>query len=47
MTNPVAIGLLVLIAGFFLLDVLVLHQGFVLQLARTFVRFVEWVSFWR
>ena len=47
MTNAVAIWLLVLIAGFFLLDAWVLHQGFALQLARTFVRFIEWVSFWR
>lgn len=47
MTNTVAIALLALILGFFLLDGLVLHQGFALQLARTFVRFVEWVSFWR
>ncbi len=46
-TNSVAIALLALILGFFLLDALVLHQGFALQLARTFVRFIEWVSFWR
>ena len=47
MTNGIAIALLGLIAGFFLLDAYVLHQGFALQLARGFVRLVEWLSFWR
>ena len=47
MTNGVAIALLALIAGFLALDALVLHQDYALQLARVFVRFVEWVSFWR
>lgn len=47
MTNSVALWLLGLILGFFLLDAYVLHQGFALQLARSFVEFVEWVSFWR
>lgn len=46
-TNSIAIALLVMIAGFFLLDAYVLHQGFALQLARGFVQFVEWLSFWR
>ena len=47
MTNTVAVWLLALIAGFFLLDAFVLHQGFALQLARSFMQFVEWLSFWR
>ena len=47
MTNTIAIVLLALFVGFFVLDAVALHQGFALQLARVFVRFVEWVSFWR
>ena len=46
-TNSIAIALLVMIAGFLLLDAYVLHQGLALQLARSFVQFVEWLSFWR
>lgn len=47
MTNSIAIVLLALFLGFFVLDATMLHQGYALQLARVFVRFVEWLSFWR
>lgn len=47
MTNSIAIALLLLIVAFFALDGLVLHQDFALRLARSFVEFIEWVSFWR
>ena len=47
MTNAVAIGLIVAIAGFFALDHFVLHLDAPLFLAREFYDLLQWVAFWR
>ena len=47
MTNGLAIALVILIAGFLLLDQLVLHQGAPLFLARRGLELMEWLAFWR
>ena len=47
MTNTIAIALVLLIAGFFVLDATVLHWHAPLRVGQAFVQFVEYVSFWR
>ncbi len=47
MTNALAIGIFVAIAGFFLLDHFVLHLGAPLFLARKGMDLIEWLAFWR
>ena len=47
MTNALALSIVVLIAGFLLLDQFVLHWGAPLLLARRGADLVEWLAFWR
>lgn len=47
MTNGIAVALLLAIAALLLLDHQVLHWNIPLIVAREFVRFVEYLSFWR
>ena len=47
MTNGLALTLVVLIAGFFLLDHFVLHWGAPLVAARQGLRLIDWLAFWR
>ena len=47
MTNALAIGIGIVIAGFFLLDHFVLHLGAPLFLARKGMDLIEWLAFWR
>lgn len=46
MTNRIAIAIALLIAAFFLADLLFLHLGAALFLARQFADFVEYLAFW-
>lgn len=47
MTNGLAVALVLLVAGFLVLDGLVLHLGAPLFLARRGLALVEWLAFWR
>ncbi|MGH1369271.1 MAG: hypothetical protein ACRBCL_11710 [Maritimibacter sp.] len=47
MTNKIAIGLLVLIIAFILLDVVLWGGQSPLFLARKFFVFLDWIAFWR
>jgi hypothetical protein len=47
MTDGLAIALVLLIAGFLLLDQFVLDLGAPLFLARKGLALVEWLAFWR
>lgn len=47
MTNALAIWIVALLAGFFLLDHFVLHLGAPLFLARKGVDLIEYLAFWR
>lgn len=47
MTNGVALVLVLLAVAALALDLWVLQQGLAVQLARSFLQLVEWVSFWR
>lgn len=47
MTNKIAIALLLLIAGFFVLDHFWLQLDTPLFLARQLDQFIEFLSFWR
>lgn len=47
MTNQIAIALVVLIAGIFLIDATLFTGQLPLFLAKQFVSLVEYLSFWR
>jgi hypothetical protein len=47
MTNSIAIGILIVIAAFFVIDHFFLHLGAPLFLARKGMELIEWTAFWR
>ncbi|MFQ6548277.1 hypothetical protein AADZ90_009985 [Aestuariibius sp. 2305UL40-4] len=47
MTNRIAIWLLLLIAGFFVLDHYVLQLDAAVYLGRRALDLIEWLAFWR
>ena len=47
MTNGLAIALVLLIAGFFLIDHFLLHLDAPLFLARKGLELLDWLAFWR
>ena len=47
MTNGIAVVLALLVAGLLLLDAQVLHWNLPVLVGRSFVDFVEYLSFWR
>jgi len=47
MTNSIAATIVVLVIGLLVLDATVLHWNVPVVFGRSFVHFVEWVSFWR
>jgi hypothetical protein len=47
MTNALALVLIGLVAGFFLLDHFVLHIDAALFLGRRGLDLIEWLAFWR
>jgi len=47
MTNPIAIGLLTLIAGALVFDAMTQDWAYSVFVARKGVQFLEWIAFWR
>jgi hypothetical protein len=47
MTNALALWIVALIAGFFLLDAFVLHLGAPVFLARKGLDLLDYLAFWR
>lgn len=47
MTNALAIGIVFVIAAFFVLDHYLLHLDAPLFLARKGMDLIEWLAFWR